>query len=109
MHSTSSCRSDECGKACSRRVRYVPCNRIAAFETRLTSNDLLTCSFFSLSIGCKLGQEVGYTIRFEDLTSPETKIKYMTDGMLLRELLIEPDLPKYTLIMLDEAHERTVH
>jgi ATP-dependent RNA helicase DHX8/PRP22 len=58
--------------------------------------------------GCQLGQEVGYTIRFEDCTSPETKIKYMTDGMLLRELLIEPDLPRYTLIMLDEAHERTV-
>ena len=58
--------------------------------------------------GCQLGQEVGYTIRFEDCTSPETKIKYMTDGMLLRELLIEPDLPRYTLIMLDEAHERTI-
>jgi ATP-dependent RNA helicase DHX8/PRP22 len=59
--------------------------------------------------GCKLGQEVGYTIRFEDVTSPETKIKYMTDGMLLRELLLEPELSKYSLIMLDEAHERTIH
>ena len=57
---------------------------------------------------CKLGQEVGYTIRFEDVTSAETKIKYMTDGMLLRELLIEPDLSKYSVIMLDEAHERTI-
>ena len=60
-------------------------------------------------VGCRLGQEVGYTIRFEDCTSPETKIKYMTDGMLLRECLIDPELTKYSVIMLDEAHERTIH
>ena len=59
--------------------------------------------------GCRLGQEVGYTIRFEDCTSAETKIKYMTDGMLLRECLIDPDLKQYAIIMLDEAHERTIH
>src|SRR5205814_5196049 len=59
-------------------------------------------------VGCKLGQEVGYTIRFEDCTSPETKIKYMTDGMLQREVLLDPDLKRYSVIMLDEAHERTI-
>ncbi|ELR22169.1 ATPdependent RNA helicase DHX8, putative [Acanthamoeba castellanii str. Neff] len=59
--------------------------------------------------GCRLGQEVGYAIRFEDCTSPETKIKYMTDGMLLRECLLDPDLSKYSVLMLDEAHERTIH
>lgn len=53
--------------------------------------------------------QVGYTIRFEDCTSPETVIKYMTDGMLLRECLIDPDLGQYAIIMLDEAHERTIH
>lgn len=52
---------------------------------------------------------MGYTIRFEDCTSPETVIKYMTDGMLLRECLIDPDLTQYAIIMLDEAHERTIH
>ena len=56
-------------------------------------------------VGCKLGQEVGYTIRFEDCTSPDTKIKYMTDGMLEREVLLDPNLRKYSVIMLDEAHE----
>ncbi|KAJ6644225.1 ATP-dependent RNA helicase DHX8 [Pseudolycoriella hygida] len=59
--------------------------------------------------GCRLGQEVGYTIRFEDCTSPETAIKYMTDGMLLRECLMDLDLKSYSVIMLDEAHERTIH
>lgn len=59
-------------------------------------------------VGCQLGQEVGYTIRFEDCTSPATKIKYMTDGMLQREILIDPDLKRYSVIMLDEAHERTI-
>ena len=59
--------------------------------------------------GCKLGAEVGYSIRFEDCTSPETRIKYMTDGMLLRELLLEPDCSRYSVIMLDEAHERTIN
>ena len=43
----------------------------------------------------KLGNEVGYSIRFEDCTSERTIIKYMTDGMLLREFLSEPDLSSY--------------
>ncbi|CRK24313.1 hypothetical protein BN1723_013256 [Verticillium longisporum] len=59
-------------------------------------------------VGCPLGEEVGYTIRFEDRTSPATRIKYMTDGMLQREILVDPDLKRYSVIMLDEAHERTI-
>ncbi|KAF8976361.1 hypothetical protein BGZ46_008324 [Entomortierella lignicola] len=59
----------------------------------------------------KLGMEVGYTIRFEDCTDPggSTRIKYMTDGMLFREALMDPLLSKYSVIMLDEAHERTLY
>lgn len=60
-----------------------------------------------IAIRCVL--QVGYTIRFEDCTSPETVIKYMTDGMLLRECLIDSELGQYSIIMLDEAHERTIH
>jgi ATP-dependent RNA helicase DHX8/PRP22 len=60
-------------------------------------------------VGCHLGEQVGYSIRFEDVTSAETKIKYMTDGMLLRECLIDPDLKQYSCIILDEAHERSIH
>uniref|UniRef100_A0A8D3E8E1 ATP-dependent RNA helicase DHX8 n=1 Tax=Scophthalmus maximus TaxID=52904 RepID=A0A8D3E8E1_SCOMX len=59
--------------------------------------------------GCRLGQEVGYTIRFEDCTCTETVIKYMTHGMLQRECLVDSDMSQYSLIMLDEAHERTIH
>ncbi|OSS49615.1 hypothetical protein B5807_05861 [Epicoccum nigrum] len=57
----------------------------------------------------KLGGLVGYAIRFEDCTSKETKIKYMTDGVLLRESLVEPDLDKYSCIIMDEAHERALN
>ncbi|KAF6811697.1 ATP-dependent RNA helicase DHX8 (helicase associated domain-containing protein) [Colletotrichum sojae] len=60
-------------------------------------------------VGVKVGQEVGYSIRFEDNTSDKTVLKYMTDGMLLREFMTEPDLAGYSAIMIDEAHERTVH
>ncbi|CAH3030876.1 unnamed protein product [Porites evermanni] len=55
-----------------------------------------------------IGQEVGYTIRFEDCTSPRTILKYMTDGMLLREAMTDPLLERYAVILLDEAHERTL-
>eukprot|EP00105_Crassostrea_gigas_P007408 XP_011421637.1 PREDICTED: putative pre-mRNA-splicing factor ATP-dependent RNA helicase PRP1 [Crassostrea gigas] len=55
-----------------------------------------------------LGQEVGYSIRFEDCTSSKTLLKYMTDGMLLREAMSDPLLEAYGVVMLDEAHERTL-
>ena len=56
----------------------------------------------------ELGQEVGYSIRFEDRTSPQTVLKYMTDGMLLREAMSDHNLNRYSTIILDEAHERTM-
>lgn len=59
--------------------------------------------------GTELGQKVGYCVRFEDVTSENTKIKYMTDGMLLREAILDPLMKRYSIVILDEAHERTIH
>lgn len=58
---------------------------------------------------CKLGEQVGFTVRFEDCTSPATKIKFVTDGTLLREAISDRLLKNYSAIILDEAHERTIN
>lgn len=60
-------------------------------------------------MGVTLGTTVGYSIRFDDCTSPNTRIKYMTEGMLLRECLLDDELNNYDIIILDEAHERTIY
>lgn len=55
-----------------------------------------------------IGDEVGYSIRFEDKTSARTQIKFLTDGVLLRECMSDSDLLQYDIIILDEAHERSL-
>jgi HrpA-like RNA helicase len=55
-----------------------------------------------------VGGEVGYSIRFEDKSSPVTRIKYSTDGVLLREFMSDPVVTKYDIVILDEAHERSL-
>lgn len=59
--------------------------------------------------GVQLGAEVGYSVRFDDTSSDATKVKYMTDGMLIREAILDPRMLKYSVVFLDEAHERTVN
>jgi pre-mRNA-splicing factor ATP-dependent RNA helicase DHX16 len=63
---------------------------------------------FIQEMGKYLGNEVG-SIHFEDCTSEHTMIKYMTDSILLREFLSEPNLQSYSVMIIDEAHERTLH
>jgi HrpA-like helicases len=53
----------------------------------------------SEEMGVKIGELVGYSVRFEDVTSPQTKLKYLTDGMLLRESMLDPLLSKYSVIL----------
>lgn len=59
--------------------------------------------------GVALGGRVGYAVRFDEKTSAATRLKFLTDGMLLREAMADRDLRKYAVVVLDEAHERTVH
>lgn len=63
----------------------------------------------SEEMGVTLGDEVGYSIRFEDLTSDKTIVKYMTEGVLLHESLREADLDTYSAVIMDEAHERALN
>nr|WP_267915685.1 DEAD/DEAH box helicase [Borreliella garinii] len=65
--------------------------------------------YIAKHIGVNLGEEVGYKIRFEEITSPKTKIKLMTDGVLLQELKKDTLLYEYDVIIIDEAHERSLN
>lgn len=58
--------------------------------------------------GTRVGKKVGYSVRFESAVSDETEIEYMTDGLALRMLLTDPSLSLYSVMILDEAHERTL-
>ena len=55
-----------------------------------------------------VGDLVGYAVRFDEKSSHRTRIKYLTDGMIVRELMSDPLLTKYSVIIVDEAHERTL-
>ncbi|XP_020082308.1 pre-mRNA-splicing factor ATP-dependent RNA helicase DEAH1-like isoform X1 [Ananas comosus] len=86
---------------------YTKAGKIACTQPRRVAA-MSVAARVSQEMGVKLGHEVGYSIRFEDCTSEKTVLKYMTDGMLLREFLGEPDLASYNVVMVDEAHERTL-
>ncbi|XP_011299037.1 putative ATP-dependent RNA helicase DHX33 isoform X2 [Fopius arisanus] len=58
--------------------------------------------------GVQLGSQVGYCVRFEDVSTSDTRIKYLTDGMMVREAMRDENLSDYSIIILDEAHERSV-
>lgn len=89
----------EAGFAKDRRIGCTQPRRVAAVSVAKRVAE---------EVGCKVSKEVGYLIRFEDWTTPQTKIKYLTDGMMQREALVDADMDQYSVIMLDEAHERTI-
>lgn len=81
--------------------------RIAVTQPRRVAAASLAARV-SEEYGCALGEEVGYQVRFSNTTSAKTRLNYLTDGMLIRELMLDPTLSKYSSIIIDEAHERTV-
>ncbi|BDQ04670.1 MAG: hypothetical protein KatS3mg084_0188 [Candidatus Dojkabacteria bacterium] len=66
-------------------------------------------SYVAQLIGENLGQTIGYKIRFNQITSDSTKVIFMTDGILLREIQLDPLLLNYSVVMVDEAHERNIN
>ena len=60
-------------------------------------------------MNCRLGDKVGYSIRFEDCVTKDTQIKFLTEGILIREMMSDPLLSSYSVIMVDETHERTMY
>ena len=76
----------------------------------LTYFDIPYESLYLLSfLNYRLGELVGYSIRFEDITSPRTVLKYITDGLLVMECIKDTLFANYGCVILDEAHERTLH
>ncbi|KAK1442315.1 ATP-dependent RNA helicase [Babesia gibsoni] len=67
------------------------------------------CQRVAAEMGSRVGDLVGYSIRFEDMTSKQTAVKFMTDGILLRETLLDPELDRYSCVIMDEAHERSLN
>ncbi|CAM8971781.1 unnamed protein product [Rhodiola kirilowii] len=105
---TGSGKSTQLPQILHRRGYTTNCRLIAVTQPRRVAA-VTVSRRVSQELGVPLGDEVGYSIRFEDRTSEKTLIKYLTDGVLLRESLSNPELGDYSVIILDEAHERSLN
>lgn len=92
LHKAGFCKNGRIGITQPRRVAAITVAQRVAQEMKYT-----------------LGKEVGYQVRFDDCTTQDTVVKYMTDGCLLREILADPGLSQYSVIILDEVHERSLN
>ena len=63
----------------------------------------------ALEMGTKLGDEIGYQVRFTDESSPNTRLRVVTDGILLAQIQRDPQLSRYDTIVIDEVHERSLN
>lgn len=88
------------------KCTFLNLNLFIFFSKRVAAISLATR--VAQELGTDLGYLVGYSVRFEDRSCEKTKIKFMTDGMLLRETLKDSNLSKYKVIILDECHERSL-
>ncbi len=87
---------------CSVTVRSSSCNR--AGSRRVCWPRALLRNW-----GVQLGQEVGYQIRFDNVTSAKTKIRFVTEGVLLRQMIDDPKLRGVSALIFDEFHERHLY
>ncbi|KAF2731734.1 pre-mRNA-splicing factor ATP-dependent RNA helicase PRP16 [Polyplosphaeria fusca] len=92
-------------KWCKKCIAITQPRRVAAISLARRVADEMGCLFGSQSPAAK----VGYSVRFDNATGPNTKVKFLTEGMLLQEMLRDPLLPQYSAVIVDEVHERSVN
>lgn len=91
-----------------RKVQEISRVKIVVTEPRRLAATSVS-KYISELIGDDLGKSIGYKIRFNELTSKDSKVIFMTDGILLREAQLDPLLLDYSVVMVDEAHERNIN
>ena len=84
-----------------------PSGQIVVLEPRRLAATL-AARFVARESDCKLGQEVGYTVRFDDRSNTNTKVRFITSGVLLRRLMNSPNLDGISTVIFDEFHERHI-
>lgn len=90
------------------KIQNLAKGKIAVTEPRRLAATSVS-KYVSSLVGDELGQSIGYKIRFDEIKSEDTKVLFMTDGILLREAQIDPLLLEYSVVMVDEAHERNIN
>src|SRR5580698_1329063 len=82
--------------------------QVVVLQPRRLATRLLAARV-AAELGVKLGEEVGYQIRFENVTSAKTRIRFVTEGVLLRQMIEDPGLRGVSAILFDEFHERHLY
>ncbi len=85
-----------------------PDDKIAILQPRVFATKSVA-RYVAENVGCRIGEDVGYQVRFEDHTTEGTRINFMTDGIMLRKIQEDPLLLNYSAVMVDEAHERSLN
>ncbi|KAF2444214.1 P-loop containing nucleoside triphosphate hydrolase protein, partial [Karstenula rhodostoma CBS 690.94] len=90
---------------CTKTIAITQPRRVAAISLARRVAEEMGSLFGAQSPAAK----VGYSVRFDNAAGPNTKIKFLTEGMLLQEMLRDPDMKQYSAVVVDEVHERSVN
>jgi ATP-dependent helicase HrpB len=90
------------------RHNFLRDGQVVILQPRRLATRLLAARV-AQELGVQLGQEVGYQIRFENVTSSKTKIRFVTEGVLLRQMIEDPKLRGVSVLIFDEFHERHLY